>query len=169
MNDKTIILRCLFIQAENQITTVLYENKKYILIKFDGEISTPYDSSFWDRFKKYTAYIDGQNNDFCFLSDSEIWELPQWILNHRVTPTVWSVEKIQQALSNISYRNNLYLRDNNFCIFRCDFPENKYFLTFHHSLFTVQNSVKHSENTAYPPLEAYCRAELKKIKERNKM
>lgn len=165
------VSRCLFLKIQNRIISVMYDST-YIILTFDGEMSAEYNGDFWEGFKERAAYYSGQKVDYCFLSDSETWELPEWIKENRTDKTMWKLDKITEAVKKINLKGNVYITDRGVkhCIDRKINPYGEFWFIINNAVLNnyAETDVGKTDDEDMPIFARYFIKELQKDKERNK-
>lgn len=171
---KPSIMRCLFLKIKSDVFTVIFTDTYHILT-FDGEKYTTYNNKFWERFKNRVSYLNEQENDFCFVSDDEKWDIPEWITKSacNTTESMWNYNTLADALNVLQLNYNMYIKDlygDTVYNYRSTFPDKKYELKINYMAKQKnKDNAKRSNNSGVSEFERYFRNALIKDKERNKI
>ena len=167
------VKKSLFLRLGDRIFAVIYESA-YSVLTFDGEAETGYDDEYWEKFKSRASYLSGQKNDFCFISDSEEWYLPDWIVNSRTDITRWNTDTICEAVKELGLRYNLFILDRYGKKIRINTvirPEKTFDLCINNPVSGSEPVTEPQDNTDSQygsELEAYFMERRKEDKERNR-
>lgn len=103
---------CLFFKKNNKVTALYKGSNGIEVLKFKGEKSVEFSDTYWNNWKNYSGYCNGDVTDFCFIYDDEM-EVPEAYntAQCRIEESIWTIEKIRSVSSLLDNRENMDIYD----------------------------------------------------------